>query len=79
MPRKLVYVPTDLYEMVKTQGLPVSELLQEAVSREARRKNLLAASERYTAELAALVGEPGRRVRARAVAAAQRIAGRMPG
>lgn len=71
-----VYLPTDLYEMVKEQGLPASELLQEAVRTEVRRRELQSASERYTAELAAQVGQPTPRERARAVAVAQRIAGR---
>ena len=76
MPRMQVYLPTDLYEMVKERGLPASELLQEAVRTELRRRKLAAASRRYTAELAAQVGQPVLRERARAAAIAQRIAGR---
>ena len=68
-----VYLPTDLYEMVKERRLPASELLQEAVRAEMRRRKLQSASRRYTAELAAEVGQPAPRVRARAVAVAQRI------
>ena len=71
-----VYLPSDLYEMVKEQGLPASELLQDAVRREVRRRELQSASERYTAELAAHTGEPSPRERARAIAMAQRIAAR---
>jgi hypothetical protein len=71
-----VYLPTDLYKMVKERGLPASELLQEAVRAEVRRRKLQSASRRYTAELAAEVGQPSSRERARAVAVAQRIAGR---
>ena len=76
MPRMQVYLPTDLYEMVKDRGLPASELLQEAVRSEVRRLELQSASRRYTAELAAQVGQPAPRERVRAAAVAQRIAGR---
>ena len=71
-----VYLPTDIYEIVKECRLPASELLQEAVRAEVRRRELQAAVERYTNELAAEVGRPTPRERARAVAVAQRIAGR---
>lgn len=70
-----VYLPTDLYDIVKERGLPASELLQEAVRTELRRQNLLSASRSYTTELAAQVGEPSPRERARATALARRIAG----
>ena len=76
MPRMQVYLPTDLYEIVKERRLPASELLQEAVRTEMRRRKLQSASRRYTAELAAQVGQPVPRERARAVAVAQRIARR---
>ncbi|MCC6591103.1 MAG: hypothetical protein IT168_30740 [Bryobacterales bacterium] len=76
MPRMQVYLPTDLYEFVKECGLPASELLQEAVRTEVRRRKLQSASRRYTAELAAQVGQPTARENARAVAVARRIAGR---
>ena len=76
MPRMQVYLPTDLYEMVKEHGLPASELLQEAVRTQLRRRKLQSASQRYTAELVAQVGQPAPRDRARAVAVARRIAGR---
>ena len=76
MPRMQVYLPTDIYEIVKECRLPASELLQEAVRAEVRRRELQAASQRYTDELAAEVGPPTPRERARAVALAQRIAGR---
>lgn len=71
-----VYLPTDLYEIVKERQLPASELLQEAVRAEVRRRKLQGASRRYTNELAAQVGEPAARERAGAVALARRIAGR---
>jgi hypothetical protein len=71
-----VYLPTDLYEIVKGRRLPASELLQEAVRNEVRRHKLQSASRRYTTELAAQVGQPTPRERARAIAVAKRIAGR---
>jgi len=76
MPRMQVYLPTDLYEMVKERRLPASELLQQAVRSEVRRRKLQSASRHYTAELAAQVGQHSPRERARAVAVAQRIASR---
>jgi len=76
MPRMQVYLPTDLYEMVKERRLPASELLQQAVRSEVRRRKLQSASRRYTTELGAQVGQPAPRERARAEAVAQRIAGR---
>lgn len=71
-----VYLPTKLYEIVKECGLSASELLQEAVRGEMRRRKLESASLSYTDELAAQVGQPTPRERARAVEVAQRIAGR---
>jgi post-segregation antitoxin (ccd killing protein) len=71
-----VYLPDDLYEMVKLRRLPASELLQDAVRAEVRRRELVAASEKYTAELADQVGEPTARQQARAADAARRIVAR---
>ena len=76
MPRMQVYLPDDLYEMVKERGLPASELLQEAVRAEVRRRELIAASEKYTAELRNQVGAPTPAQRARAADVARRIVGR---
>jgi hypothetical protein len=71
-----VYLPADLYEMVKERRLSASELLQEAVRTEVRRQKLQSASKRYTADLAEEIGQPTPRERARAVAVARRIAAR---
>lgn len=71
-----VYLPADLYEMVKERRLSASELLQEAVRTEVRRQKLQSASKRYTADLAEEIGPPAPRERARAVAVARRIAAR---
>lgn len=69
-----VYLPSDLYELVKDRRLPASELLQAAVRAEVRRRKLLTASRRYSTALAAEVGQPTAAQRSRAVAVAQRIA-----
>ena len=71
-----VYLPDDLYEMVKDRQLPASELLQQAVRAEVRRRELLAASEKYTAELRQQVGAPTAAQRARAADVATRVVGR---
>ena len=76
MPRMQVYLPDDLYELVKARRLPASELLQVAVRAEVRRLELLAEGDKYLAELMAQVGKPTARQRARARAVAQQIVGR---
>ena len=73
MPRMQVYLPEDLYKAVKARRLPASELLQDAVRAEVRRRQLLAATDKYVAELAAEVGVPTARQRARAAALVARI------
>jgi post-segregation antitoxin (ccd killing protein) len=73
MARMQVYLPDELYEQVKAQGLPASELLQKAVRAELRRRDLLAETDRYLAELIAEVGPPTAAERSRAAAVAQRI------
>lgn len=76
MPRMQVYLPDDLYRLVKKRRLPASELLQSAVRAEVRRRDLLSETERFTAALSAEVGEPEAVDRSRAKALAQRIARR---
>jgi post-segregation antitoxin (ccd killing protein) len=71
-----VYLPDDLYALVKKRQLPASELLQKAVRAELRRLDLLAESERYVAELLSQVGRPNATERARAGAVVGRIARR---
>jgi len=71
-----VYLPDELYRLVKKRRLPASELLQNAVRAEVRRRGLLAETDRFTAALIAAVGEPGPTERSRAKALAQRIARR---
>jgi post-segregation antitoxin (ccd killing protein) len=71
-----VYLPDDLYEQLKSRGLPASELLQEAVRGAVHRQDLLAETDSYLTELAAEVGAPSARERSRAAATSQRIARR---
>ncbi len=71
-----VYLPDELYEAVKDRGLPASELLQDAVRAEVLRRELLTASQKYTAELSREVGSPTTKQKARASALARRISGR---
>ena len=71
-----LYLPDDLYALVKARGLPASELLQRAVRAELRRLDLLEENARYLAELEAEVGEPTLAQRGRAKALVERIAKR---
>lgn len=71
-----VYLPDDLYRLVKKRRLPASELLQGAVRAEVRRRDLLSETDRFTSAVLAEVGEPSASERARAKALAQRIAKR---
>lgn len=71
-----VYLPDDLYRLVKKRRLPASELLQNAVRAEVRRLDLLAETDRYVAALLTEVGAPGTRARAQARTLARRIAKR---
>jgi post-segregation antitoxin (ccd killing protein) len=68
-----VYLPQELYDSVKSRGLPVSELLQRAVQVELRRQDLLAATDKYLAELVAEVGPPSDDQSSRARTTARRI------
>lgn len=78
MPRMQVYLPDELYDLVKKRRLPASELLQGAVRAEVRRLDLLAESDRYLRDLVAQVGKPSAVDRARAAVVAGRIARRTP-
>lgn len=76
MPRIQVYLPDDLYRAVKDRGFAPSKLLQEAVRVELRRKQLLAETDSYLAEVLDEVGEPDAEDYAWAQALAGRIARR---
>ena len=78
MPRMQVYLPDDLYKLVKKGRLPASELLQDAVRAEVHRRELIREADRYVVGLTAEVGEPSTRQRARAAAIVERIAERRP-
>ncbi|MDZ7733263.1 MAG: hypothetical protein U5R31_09200 [Acidimicrobiia bacterium] len=69
----MCYLPDDLYDQVKDRDLPASELLQEAVRAEVRRRELLEAGDEYLGALVAEVGEPSPDELARAEAIARRI------
>lgn len=73
MARMQVYLPDDLYQLVKARGLPASELLQKAVRAELRRLDLLDETDRYVADLVAEVGPPAAAQRTRAAAVARRL------
>jgi post-segregation antitoxin (ccd killing protein) len=73
MPRVQVYLPESLYAELKSRDLPASELLQVAVKAEIERQDTLDATDNYLAELAAEVGEPSTKDRARARAIVRRI------
>ena len=79
MPRMQVYLPDELYKVVKARGLPASELLQKAVRAEVRRLDLLVETDRYVGDLIAEVGPPTAAQRARAGMVAARIARRPSG
>jgi post-segregation antitoxin (ccd killing protein) len=68
-----VYLPDDLYRVVKERDLPASELLQSAVRDELRREELRAEADRYVAELIDEVGQPSAKAIARAEALSRRI------
>ena len=73
MPRMQVYLPDELYRVVKEHDLPASELLQSAVRDELRRQQLREEADRYIAELIDEVGEPSAKAIARAEALSRRI------
>lgn len=73
VPRLQVYLPDDLYDALKSRGLPASELLQEAVRAELERRVALDATDDHLATLADEVGEPSRREMSRADAIVRRI------
>jgi len=76
MPRMQVYLPDDLHRAVKEHGLPASELLQEAVRVELRRRELIEAADEYLSELLDEAGPPTAEETARAQAIARRLARR---
>jgi hypothetical protein len=76
MPRMQVYLPENLYKLVKKARLPASELLQGAVREELRRRELLRETDEYLGRLAAEVGQLSTRQRRRAQALVARVTAR---
>jgi DNA-binding transcriptional regulator YiaG len=56
MPRMNVYLPDDLYQMVKREHLSASDILQEALRAQAAVQERLAALDEYIADLQAELG-----------------------
>lgn len=73
MPRLQVYLPDELYDALKARSLPASELLQDAVRAELRRRNLEEKTDAYVADLIAEVGEPTAKELAKAATIASRL------
>jgi len=71
-----VYLPDDLYAMVKDRGLSASQLLQHAILAEVHRQDLVRASQAHTADLTKEVGPPRAAERARAADLVRRITDR---
>jgi len=61
MPKMTVYLPDELYELAKDRGLPVSELLQQAIRREIDLQQKRAAADRLVEDLVEEHGEPSAR------------------
>ncbi len=76
MPRMQVYLPADLYKVLKARRMPATELLQDAVRSELRRLELLAATDSYVERLVARVGAPTARDHRRASAIVDRVRSR---
>lgn len=60
MARMQLYLPDDLYELVKASGIAASELFQQAVRAELKRRHLLAEADAYLKKLGREVGAPSR-------------------
>ena len=71
--RTISAIRDGLYAELKSHNLPASELLQVAVRAEIERRVALDATDEYSSDLAAEVGEPSARDRARARAIVRRI------
>ena len=77
MPRVQVYLPDHLYAELKKRDLPASELLQIALRAEIERREAMDATDQYLADLAAEVGAPSERDRARARRIVRRVQNRI--
>lgn len=68
-----VYLPDDLFSVVKDEGLPASELLQDAIRAEVKRRALAKATDKYLSELTRKVGSPTNKEKVDARAFAERL------
>jgi hypothetical protein len=74
MPKMSIYLPENLYAVVKAQDLPVSEILQEALRAKLEVDEKLRALDEFIADLVAEVGEPTEAEIRAAEQSAERIA-----
>lgn len=61
MPKMTVYLPDDLFEIVKQRELPVSELLQAAIRNQLALEEKRAAADRLARAIVREHGEPSAR------------------
>ena len=73
MPRIQLYLPDDLYQEVKSRGLPASEILQIAVRAVVEREKSREGLEQYIRELEEEIGTPTEEQNARAAAIVRNI------
>jgi hypothetical protein len=74
MPRVQVYLPDDLYALLKERGMSASQLLQDAIREEERKRELCAALDDYLAEMDELYGPASPEEQAEAKEWAARVA-----
>lgn len=58
MPRMQVYLSDELYDIVKSQGLSASRLLQDAVRDHCQRQDKIRAAHEYVQEMYEMLGPP---------------------
>ena len=75
MPGMQVHLPDELYRRVQQEGLPVSEILQEALREELARREKLVAIDEYIKDLVAEVRGPTAEEYARAKRLTTQICG----
>jgi hypothetical protein len=73
MPRIQLYLPDDLYQEVKSRGLPASEILQIAVRAVVEREKSREGLAEYIRELEAEIGSPTEEQNARAAVIVRNI------
>ena len=73
MPRIQLYLPDDLFQEVKSRGIPASEILQIAVRAVVEREKSREGLEEYIRELEAEIGSPYEEQNARAATIVRNI------